>query len=146
MKKKIIIDNDTKKIVNDEIYKEHLKSKSKIKYIVSAIVLIILLLILSWTFINLYKSVNDNDFLKGNWSCNNNVELEFDSFSYKFEQKNIVRRGSYTLTKTDSKNEYKYYHIKITGDENQDFIIIRNNNNILITNNSNTINLSCIKK
>ena len=75
MNKKIIIDNDTSKLIDEKEYLQIKKESRKVKLYIGLVTLIFVIIGLSWSFIYYSNILQNTELIKRKWICNNNIWL-----------------------------------------------------------------------
>lgn len=124
MNKKIIIDNDTSKLIDEKEYLQIKKESRKVKLYIGLVTLIFVIIGLSWSFIYYYNIIQNNELIKGKWICNNNIELIIESSEYTFNYPNgKIEEGKYKVTsaknnKDSREDNYLYFFLEfLKGDQ-----------------------------
>lgn len=151
MRKEIIIDNDTKKVVNENLYIEKKKSKSKKNLYITSLVLLVVIIGLSWSFFHLYSSIKESNFIKGSWECSNKLKMNFSNNTYEFNNpsNNYNEKGNYTISKVKTEDN-NYYILELVNNEKEiigKYSIATNENkdNFIISDYSENLELNCKK-
>ena len=151
MRKEIIIDNDTKKVVNENLYIEKKKNKSKKNVYITSLVFIIVIIGLSWSFFYLYSSIKESNFIKGNWECSNRLKMNFSNNIFEFNNStnNYNEKGNYTISKVKTEDN-NYYILELVNNKKEiigkySIIINEDKNNFIISDYSENLELNCKK-